>query len=235
MAGTAGTIGEILAPQKISSKFFRKDSGFSKEDRRLLKHIYYYKNEDRTRGEFEELNIIQEVLDEEDVMLEDVFLLCLDKYNKTHRVESHVKVKGRIMTITCTPTPKVNKTLKKIGTMTSKRELAMPGSPDGTKHTIVDQSKANLDSQKPDDDNIPFEAEYSINLHEQYYSLVEDRQEYCFKFMDYEQNQLLLYPTSEDALLKWATKFKRQCVNTNLYECFDLEEMLYHSPSYNVE
>ena len=159
------------------------------------------------------------------------------------------------MTITCSPmsrgNTKINKTFRKISTFKSRLESYNAGvagsqpNPGGagaagtnqhinnTKHS-VDSPDGNLNLNNIED-MIPFEAEYSLNLHEQYYELLEDKGDYYFQFVDVVNNCLLLFPRTEDSMLRWSTHFKKHCINTNLYDCFEIEQLLYHNPAFNVD
>jgi hypothetical protein len=239
MRASSSTIAEILSPVKVSSRFFRKDSTFNKEDRSLLKHIHFYKTDDRTGSDFEELNLILEVLDELSEVVEDKFKLCLDRQNRNSRIDCKVRLQGRVLTVICgqggISAKMANKSMRKIGTFNIMKESlsAIGTQSPGTKPSMAEYSKPNLDLEELEGVS-PLEAEYAINLHEHYYSLLDDKSECYFQFVDHMQNYLLLYPSSDDAMLKWSTLFKKQCVNTNLYDCFDIEEMLFHSPAFNV-
>ena len=79
-----------------------------------------------------------------------------------------------------------------------------------------------------------FESEYSVDLSEQYFSITEDKTDICFMFTDHLHSCIYLYPKTEDVVDRWAMHFKRHCILTNLYDCVEIDELITHSPSYNV-
>ena len=123
--------------------------------------------------------------------------------------------------------------MKRLDSYRSKEESAYsPNKAISTKHS-VDSSDNGLDLNKLQE-IAPIKAQYSLDLNEQYYDLLEYKSECYFQFIDFSQLCLLLYLKSDQTLLQWATQFKRHCINTILYECFDIQELLYHNPCFNV-
>lgn len=78
------------------------------------------------------------------------------------------------------------------------------------------------------------QAEYVIRLDEQYYNLVEDHDIFYFQLTDKTGFKIFLCPQDEETLDVWSQIFKRSCILTNLYECFDIDEMVIKLPIFNV-
>ena len=94
----------------------------------------------------------------------------------------------------------------------------------------LEQEAALEDDINSDD----IQAEYVIRLDEQYYNLVEDHDIFYFQLTDKNGFKIFLCPQDEETLLEWSQMLKRSCILTNLYECFDVDELVVKLPTFNV-
>jgi hypothetical protein len=97
--------------------------------------------------------------------------------------------------------------------------------------------ESKMENEQAMDDDLnssDIQAEYVIRLDEQYYTLVEDHDIFYFQLTNKDGFKIFLCPQDEETLLEWSIILKRSCVLTNLYECFDIDEMVIKLPAFNV-
>jgi hypothetical protein len=92
----------------------------------------------------------------------------------------------------------------------------------------------NEQAMEDDLNSSDIQAEYVIRLDEQYYNLVEDHDIFYFQLTNKDGFKIFLCPQDEETLLEWSMILKRSCILTNLYECFDIDEMVIKLPTFNV-
>jgi len=204
------------------------------DNRTLLKDIFTYNQTFEAFNFMEEFKLLHEI--QNDVEMEGNFWLCLNKLNHKNRVECLVKVYGQELTIFCNPRSQHNSKNDKESLKQRRASVYSKRASEAIYSPQINQSSGSKDLLTSDklDEILVFDSEYTFLVTEQYYNLLEDRNECVFQFIDYKNSKIYLYPKTEEMIDKWATYFKRNCILTNLYDCFEIDELLFHSTHFNI-
>lgn len=226
-----------MRPEQLEQTDRKEDEtgGIFKETKSLLKDIHTYNNDPRNRANNEEMRLVEEMFADAEIV-EGNFVLCVESLNSKNRADCFVRVIKNILHIYCNlgnKSPQKGAKFDKSQTIISSKQLDSMKDR-GKKATVIASSFLKHESNK--EGTQVFESEYMIDLNEHYYRLVGDKESVYFQFIDYTTTPVFLYPKENvmQAMDRWAMIFKKSCININLYECFDIEEMMFHSPAFNV-